>query len=110
MSIERTWESESVNITASETTTGVINFSKFAGGALYIVSGSITSLTWYGFGGNGAGDVFIAIQELSSGAYVASTQTIAASKAYPIPDSCFGFPYLKAVGNAVGVIKVMKKT
>jgi hypothetical protein len=106
--IVRDCVSESVTITTSQTTTGVIDYQLYAGGSLYIVSGSITSLTWYGF--NEATGTFIAIQELSAGAYVATTQTIAASKAYPLPDSLFGFPYLKAVGDAAGVIKLMKKT
>lgn len=86
--------------------TPVITYKNYAGGAVIIPSGSsITSLTYYG-----AGDYSGTFTAIYDSAGVAVTQTVAGGRAYPIPDACFPYPYLKIVSNADGAVTFVGKT
>ena len=75
-----------------------------AAGAGFSVAGSTTLLTFY-------------VCETKNGTYVALydkdnaavTRTVAASKAYALPDECFPFPYVKALGDAAGTLTLSAK-
>jgi hypothetical protein len=89
-----------LSLTTSLATTPVIGYENWAGGSIVIPNGSsITTLTWYG--APTADGTFVAAQD-STGAAV--TQTVAAAKAYPIPDALFGYAALKVVADAAGTV------
>jgi len=83
-----------VSVTAALATTGIIPYGDFVFGFFTVESASATTLTWYA---SADGTNYQAAQD-DDGAIV---QTIAASKAYKIPDELAGARYLKAVGDDV---------
>lgn len=87
-------------------TTPEINYELMAGGEIRIpAASSITSLTWWSAAE--AGGTYLPRMD-SSGTAV--TQTVAAEKAYPIPDALFGCKCLKCVVNASGAVEIVGKT
>jgi len=99
---------QEVAVTTAIGTTPEILYGEYAGGMIHIPSGSsITSLTWYSSHKSG-GDFEAAMhsedEHVTPITYVATVQTVAADKAYPIPQELVGSPVLKVVGNAAGTI------
>lgn len=82
-----------------------LGFSDWITGIVYVPSGStITSLTWYA--AYERGGTFYAAYDSNGDAV---TQTVAATKAYPIPLALAGAVALKAVGDADGTVYVSLK-
>jgi len=76
-----------------------INYSGFAGGHVHVPSGATaTTLTWHASHDDGS-----TFQALNDGAGAAVTSTVAADKAVPIPDECFGARMLRATANNASV-------
>lgn len=99
----------SVSVTTSATTTGEVNFSEFAGGTLYVPTGSsITSLTFYVAPGIG-GTYLAAYDDSSMSTPAAIVLTVSAAKAYPLPSSLFAAGSLRMVGNAAGTVYLTLK-
>ena len=97
-----------VAITASETTTTAIPIGDYAGGALFVSAATGTSVSYYG--GYDTAVAFLPIYDRTATTPVAITQVIAATRAFMIPVECFGFPYIKLVGNDVATAKITMKT
>lgn len=95
----------SVALTNSASTSGRINMQRYAGGGI-IVTALDTGVTinWY---------VALSAGGTAYPLYVdgaASTTSIAASRAYPIPDGAFAFPFVVPVLNdGTATITVAKK-
>ena len=90
-----------------------ILYGEFAGGQVHIPGGStITSLTWLSTHKEG-GDYEAAQHSVDDGVtpltYVATVQTVAANKSYPIPPELFGAYGLKVVGDNAGTVHVSLK-
>lgn len=99
--INRTPAKLTAAITASLGTTAEIDISTKCFGSVIIPAGSgITSLTWYGT--ETLGGTYVQIQDVSP-------QTVAANGGYKIPDNCWGYTALKAVGNTSGNVQVVLK-
>jgi hypothetical protein len=95
-----------VALTDVAATTGEIDISQYASGQVTIPTGSgITGLTWYV--ASGKGGTYIPAQDASGSAI---TQTVAATKSYPIPSTLFGAPFIKAVANTTGNVDVNLKS
>ena len=105
--IGRQCELQTVALNTAEGTTPVIEWGGANNGTIYVpVGSSITSLTYY------AGyDTSVAFLPLYSnaGTPVAVTQTVAAARAYDLPDSVKGARYLKIVVNAAGTVVIACK-
>lgn len=97
------------NTYALDTTVGAtakIDISEFASGEIFIPTGSaITSLTWWAADDMDAG-TYLPAQDAAAAAV---TQTVAATKAYPIPAILFGARALKCVVNAAGSVIINLK-
>lgn len=94
----------SVAVTASSTTTGEVDFSEFAGGTVYVPSGSsITTLTFYVAPKIG-GTYLAAYDDSSMSSPAAVSLTVSAGNAYPIPSSIFGCGAMRMVGNTTGTV------
>ena len=82
-----------------------IPFADYAGGQVYVPTGSsITSLAWYSSPDNAT------YTPVYDGLGNACSSTIAASENCPIPAACFACMFLKAVGNAAGIIAISLKS
>ena len=82
-----------------------INYGDFETGMVLVPSGaSYVTLTWHTCGTEDG-----TYLPASDSAGVAVTQTVAASKAYPIPVALKGARFLKITGNAAGVVGVTLK-
>lgn len=91
-------------VTSSSTTTTPIPYHGFASGEVLIPAGStVTTLTWWA---SHDGVTYYAAQD-SAGSAV--TQTVAASKAYPIPVALLGARFLKCVTNASDTLSLCLK-
>lgn len=109
--ISRDFAWEKLTLTNSETTTPDLNKTGYAFGEIYIPSGSsITTLTYYSTprpetepGPPAYSDEWMPCQD-SSG--VAVTQTVAASKCYPLPVAIAGAGMIRIKANAAGVVYV----
>lgn len=81
-----------------------IDMQESAGGTIFVPTGSsLTSLAFYG---SHDGTTFLALYDSSNAAV---TRTVAAARAYALPDECFGCRFLKLVGNADGVVNMSIK-
>lgn len=114
--ISRVCYSKSVALTNSASTTPNIDFQEASGGTVIVPTGSsITTLTYYaaknpaaagsGIGEPAAGD----FQPLQDSTGAAVVQTVAASKAFPLPDACFGCGWLRIKANAAGSVDLTLK-
>lgn len=93
-----------VDIANNGTTSAAIDFRNYAGGAVAIPS-AITSTTLTFTVSNSATGTFTALYD---GTNTQSSITIAASRAYPLPDELFAWPYFKFVlGSAEGAARVL---
>ena len=80
-----------------------IYFAKSAGGNIIALAGeTFSTLTWWG--SHNGGDYVLA-----KNGGVAVTTPITAPSGDVIPDACFGYPYLKAVGDQPGHVQVCLK-
>lgn len=105
MNIRRESSKNSFSLNTAVGTTQEIPYLYYAGGMIFVPTGSsITSLTWHV--APEAGGTYLPAQD-SDGAAV--TQTVAAAKAYPIPEALFGAPYIKAVVDAAGSVTISFK-
>lgn len=107
--MRRDTEVFNVNISAVEATCTSISYMNCAGGCLYVPANTFTTLTWY-VSTTGAAGSFIALVNRSN---TAVTQTVGTgATAVPIPDECFGAPYIKAVaaGGTLLAVAVSVKT
>jgi hypothetical protein len=104
----RKCEGGTVAITNDIATTGGIDIGKFASGEVVIPTGSgLTSLTYY-IAYQTGGTYTPAYDAAAPG--VAIAQTVAQTRAYPIPASVFGAALIKMVGNTSGTIGYNVKT
>lgn len=87
----------SEEILYSEYTSGTVHIPTVAGA-------SITTLTWHV--APVAGGTYLPAQDYDGAAV---TQTVAKTKAYPIPLALIGSVALKAVGNAAGTVDISLK-
>jgi hypothetical protein len=95
-----------VSVTDAIATCEVIPMGSFAGGAIIIPSGSsITSLVPYGC--HTATGTYVPLYDSSNAAV---SRTVAASRGYALPDECFGWRYLKLLGNAAGTVLLNLKS
>lgn len=85
----------------------VINYGDFEKGMVSVPSGSgLTTLTWHASDVEGG----TYLPAFSSAAVPAAvTQTVSASKVYPIPSDLNGARFLKITGNTAGVVGVTLK-
>jgi len=107
--IERTsLQTQSLAITASSSTTARIPYRDHAGGMLIVtgVTSTPASVAWWV--GSSAEATLVPLQD---GAGNAVTTTISSSNsylnAYPIPDACFGAPFLAAVANTGSITAIL---
>lgn len=94
-------------VTVSDAVAGseAIVYGPYASGMVYIPAGSsITTLTWYACATKDG--TYLPAEDAASGAV---TQTVAASQAHPIPVALLGCRFIKAEGNAAGVMGVTLK-
>ncbi len=83
-----------------------ILYSEYTSGEVHVPTGSsITTLTWHV--APEAGGTYLPAQDYDGAAV---TQTVAQTKAYPIPLSLIGSVALKIVGNAAGTVDLSLKT
>jgi hypothetical protein len=111
VTIERQPLIQSIAVTASISTTGTM-VNRLAGGGVLVPAGSnLSLLTWYGCSTDSAtaADWLPIYDRASPATPAAMTSTVAASQAHPIPDECFGYPFLRAVGNTTGTVTVCTK-
>ena len=88
----------------------VIPFGNFAGGQVFVPTGSsITALTWYG---SHDGTTFLPIEDGAGNAVTSIfSSSAAAAKSCLIPAACFGCAFLKAVASgAAGTIYLSLKS
>lgn len=100
-------------ITASATTTALVNKAGMPWGMIFVPAGSpLTSLTFYtqphsvlpiGVPAPTAEEYFTPYD--SAGSAVAAL-TVAAGQSYPIPEALSTAPFLRIVGNATGTITI----
>ncbi|QDT39737.1 hypothetical protein [Stratiformator vulcanicus] len=103
--IERNPMVEAVEVTDSLATTGAIDLRERAFGAVAVLAGSsLTSLTWHGSMSDGG--VYVPCHDDGGSAV---TQVVAAGEGYQLPQALAGWPWLMAVGDAVGQIEVCLK-
>lgn len=94
-----------VAVGTSVANSGAIGYGPFTAGMVYIPSGSsITTLTWYAC--ETIDGTYLAAEDASSSALA---QTVAQNQAHPIPAALAGARFIKATGNAAGVIGVTLK-
>lgn len=91
-------------LTTDQTTTPVLIYTGWSGGNIIIASGSpITSLTFYGC--DTPNGTPVAVFDNTKATPVASAITgISAPAIVPIPDECFGIPYLFIKVNSAGSV------
>lgn len=92
-------------LTASLSTTPEIDLADFAGGVVGVPAGSpITTLAYHA--APRPGGTYAALHDAAG---LAVVQTVAAGRAYPLPDACFGAGAIKLVANAAGPVDVALK-
>lgn len=83
----------------------VINMTDADGGRFSVPSGSsLTTITWHT--SSAADGTFVPAYDENGSAV---TQTVAASRSYPLPVTLNAAAFLKAVGNADGTITLTRK-
>lgn len=93
-----------LSLTTELATTGELDTSEVAGGAVLVPAGSsITTLTWYG--AVQPGGTYVPIYEAAGQV----THAVAAERGYAVPDACFGFGAIKIVADAEGSVGVSLK-
>ena len=98
-----------VAVTASAATTGTIDFSEYAGGCIYVPTGSsLTSLTFH-IAPKYDGTYLAAYDDSSLSAPAAVVLTVSAAKAYPLPACLYGAGAFKMVGDTTGTVYVTLK-
>lgn len=98
---------DSVTVDTAVANSTAISYGDFEKGMVSIPAGSsLTTLTWHASGSE-AGTYLPALS--SAAVPVAITQTVSASKVYPIPVDLVGSRFLKITGNAAGVVGVTLK-
>jgi hypothetical protein len=96
---------DSITVATAVANSSAIGYGDFEKGMVSIPGGSsLTTLTWHA---SGSEDGTYLPAQNSSGAAI--TQTVAASKVYPIPSDLNGARFLKITGNAAGVVGVTLK-
>jgi len=88
---------EGVAITASASTTAEIDMRMWAGGII-IMDASAAAVSFTFYVAEQRGGTYMQLYTTNN---VAVALTVAASRAYPIPDECFGAHWLKIVGDDV---------
>lgn len=101
---------DSVNLdaalTTSAATTPEISIAIFGSGQIHIPTGStITTLTYHT--APNSGGTYLPAQDASGSAV---TQTVAATKSYPIPAVLFGAAQIRIVANAAGNVSISLKS
>lgn len=117
MNISRETFDTAVALTADVATTPIISFEKMVAGTIHLPAGSpITLLTWHsGYtapataGVAEAATVFVAAYD-SAATPAAVTQTVAASRSYPIPVAIAGSRFLRCVVNSAGTAYITWKS
>jgi len=96
---------QTISITASIGTCDAIDMEHAAGGGFIVTVGaSLTSLAFYGC--DTKTGAYKAIYDKNNAAV---TRTVAVDRSYALPDECYGFPYVKALGNNTGTLVVTTK-
>ena len=94
-----------VTVDTAVASSEAISYGAYTAGAVYIPAGSsITTLTWHAC--ETIDGTYLAAEDSSSAAV---TQTVAASQCHPIPEALLGCRFIKATGNAAGVMGVTLK-
>jgi hypothetical protein len=105
-SIDRQTESLTLALTTSAGTTPAVNFAQFAGGRIYIPTGSsITTLTFHD--APTPDGTYLPAQDADGEAI---TLTVEAGKSYPLPDELFAAAQLKIVADAAGSVALALKS
>jgi len=100
--VSRNWPAPLENVTVSDVLANSqeIDFRQYSGGMIHIPAGSsITALTF-----NVAtkkGGTYLPAYDTSN---TAISLTVAAGRAYPVPDTIFGANFIKLTGDAAGVV------
>jgi len=101
---------ESLAVGTAVGDSGEIGYGDFEKGMVFVPAGSsLTTLTWNSSlkSVNDGGTYLPAFS--SAAVPVAITQTVSASKVYPIPSDLWGARFLKITGNVAGVVGVTLK-
>lgn len=89
-----------ISANTATTTSESFRYGTYAGGMLFIPSGSsITTITWYAAETDTG--TWLAVKDEDG---TAVTQTVAASEAHQLPTALYGARYLMPVVNAAGTI------
>lgn len=95
-----------VTVSASIGSCTPISFGDFASASIIVPSGSsLGTLTFYGC--ETLTGTYVQIYDSSNAAV---SRTVGASRAYALPDECFGFRFLKIVGDTSGTVLVNCKS
>lgn len=105
MSLQRNISEQiTLSITGTIGTCEELPFGSYAGGSIVVGTG-LTSLAFYGC--NTPGGTYVPIYDSSNAAV---TRTVAADRGYAFPDECFGFRFIKMLGNTTGTVTVNLKS
>ena len=97
---------QTVALTTSAATTPEISVGEFSSGEVYVPTGSsITTLTYHV--APYSGGTYLPAQDASGSAV---TQTVAQTKAYPIPAILFGAAMIRIVSDAAGSVGIGLKS
>lgn len=100
----------SVAVTASIGTCKAVDMREFAGGRVYIPSGSaVTSLTFYD-APNEDGTFVASYDDTLTTPLELKLTGLSASKSYPIPAKLFGAGFFKMLANDTGTVYVSLKS
>lgn len=95
---------DSVAVGTTVADSDAISYGDFEKGMVSVPAGSsVSTLTWHA--SSSEGGTYLAANNASG----AITQTVSASKVYPIPTDLQGARFLKITGNAAGVVGVTLK-
>ena len=96
---------ESVTVGTAVADSVAISYGDFEKGMVLVPAGATyVTLTWHTCGSESG--TYLPAQDATG---TAVTQTVAASKAYPIPVALLGARFLKITGNAAGTVGVTLK-
>ena len=95
-----------VSVASAVSNSGIIDYSGWAGGMVYVPSGSsITELTWYA--SLSEGETFYPVQD---GFGNSVTSSVSGGMSCFIPAECYGAICLKVSGNSSGIVHVSLKS
>ena len=104
--MQRHTADQNVVVGATEAASGAIDYSDSAGGTMQVPStASYVTLTFYSC--RTADGIFLPVYDSSNAAV---TRTVAASRAYALPDELFGSKWIKIVGDAAGLMGLSLKS